>query len=329
MTPFEYLSKTESKRLDDLKKFLSFPSVSAQPKHKKDVRACAEWLVAHFKKIGFKARLFPTKGHPIVYAEYRAYKNAPTILYYGHYDVQPPEPLELWKSQPFKAEVRSGYLYARGATDDKGQTFTHIKGLEAVLKTEGKLPINVKFLMEGEEETHSVNLPAFIRKNRKMLAADIVVVSDTAQFSKTIPAVTFGLRGVAAAEVFVCGPDRDVHSGSFGGAIANPVNELCKIVAQLHDKNNKVTIPGYYAKVRKVTPWLKKQYRKLPFKEAAYKKSLGVPALHGEKGYSTFERTWDRPTLDVNGMTGGYQARMTFSSGSRSTSKNWRRSPSA
>lgn len=307
MTPFEYLDKTEKKRHADLFKLLAFPSVSAQPKHKKDVAACGDWVRKHLSKIGFKAKLHKTKGHPIVYAEYMVDKDLPTVLYYGHYDVQPPEPLNLWKSPPFKADVRSGYIYARGATDDKGQTFTHIKGLEAIIKATGTLPINVKFLIEGEEETHSVNLPQFLKKNKKMLKADICVISDTSQFSKELPAVTFGLRGIASTEVFVYGPNRDVHSGSYGGAIANPVNILCQLVGQLHDKNCKVTVPGFYTGVKPVTRWLKQQYKKLPFKEAEYKKSLGVPALHGEKGYSIFERTWDRPTLDVNGITGGYQ----------------------
>ncbi|MBD3258588.1 dipeptidase [candidate division GN15 bacterium] len=307
MTPFQYLTKTKKKRLDDLFKFLSFPSVSAKSEHKKDVAACAKWLADHMKKIGFKARTYGTKGHPVVYAEYMVDKKLPTILYYGHYDVQPPEPLDLWKTPPFKPQVRGGYIFARGATDNKGQVFAHIKGLEAIIKTTGTLPVNVKFMIEGEEEIHSANLPVFIKKNKKMLNGDIVVVSDTAQFSKTLPAVTFGLRGIASVEVFVHGPNRDVHSGSFGGAIANPVNILCDMVARLHDKNGKVAIPGFYKDVKALTKFERAQFKKLPYKEADYKKSLGVPALQGEKGYSTYERTWSRPTLDVNGITGGYQ----------------------
>jgi len=307
MTAFEYLKKTEKKRMDDLFHFLSFPSVSAKSEHKKDVAACGDWLKEYLSAIGFKAKTYPTGGHPVVYAEYMVDKNVPTVLYYGHYDVQPPEPLKLWKSPPFKPEVRSGYIYARGACDDKGQTFAQIKGLEAVIKATGTLPINARFLIEGEEETAAANLSAFIRKNKKMLKADIVVVSDTAQFSKDLPAVTFGLRGIASAEVFVYGPNRDVHSGSFGGAIANPVNVLCQMVGQLHDKKGKVSIPGFYRRVKPVSKWERAQFRKLPYKEAAYKKSLGVPALQGEKGYTTLERTWCRPTLDVNGITGGYQ----------------------
>ncbi len=307
MTAQQYLKKTEKKRLDELFKFLKFPSVSAKSEHKKDMVACASWLRDHLKTIGFKAKTCSTGGHPVVYAEYLKNKNAPTVLYYGHYDVQPVEPLELWESKPFQPVIRDGYIYARGATDDKGQTFTHVKGLEAVIKATGSLPINVKFLIEGEEEVHSANLPAFIKKNKKMLNADIVVVSDTAQFSRTQPAVTYGLRGIACVEVYVYGPNRDVHSGSFGGAITNPVNALCGMMAKLHDKDGKVTIPGFYQKVKPVSKWERKEFGKLPHNDARYRRSLGVPALAGEKGYSTLERTWSRPTLDINGITGGYQ----------------------
>jgi acetylornithine deacetylase/succinyl-diaminopimelate desuccinylase-like protein len=307
MTPFEYLQSTEQQRMDELFKLLSFASVSAKTEHKPDLVACAQWLVDHLNGIGFKASVHETSGHPIVYAEYLVGKDAPTVVYYGHYDVQPPEPLDLWTSAPFHPQIREGYIYARGAADDKGQLFTHVKGLEAVLKSTGTLPVNVKMIFEGEEEVHSVNLPLWIKKNKKMLQGDIVVVSDTAQFSKTLPAVTYGLRGIAAAELFVYGPDRDVHSGTFGGAIANPVNILCSLVAQLHDKNGKVTIPGFYKDVKPLTKWERAQFKKLPYNEAAYKKSLHLSALQGEKGFSTYERTWCRPTCDVNGITGGYQ----------------------
>ncbi|MDH4158077.1 MAG: dipeptidase [candidate division Zixibacteria bacterium] len=307
MTPYEYLKETAGKRMDELFKFLQFPSVSAKSEHKKDMLDCAAWLTDHLKAIGLTARIYPTGGHPVVYAEYTADKKAPTVLYYGHYDVQPPEPLELWKSDPFKPVIRKGNIFARGGTDDKGQVFAHVKGVEAVLKAAGTLPVNVKFLIEGEEEVSSVSLPKFIRKNKKMLAADIVVVSDTAQYSSTLPAVTYGLRGVVAAEVMVSGPNRDVHSGSYGGAITNPIHALCAMVGQLHDKNGKVAVPGFYSRVKPVTKWERKQFKRLPFNQEAYRKSLGVPALAGEKGYSTIERTWSRPALDVNGITGGYQ----------------------
>lgn len=307
MTPFEYLKKTEKQRMKDLFELLNFPSVSAKSEHKKDVADCAEWLNSHLNSMGFKSKVYKTPGHPIVYAEYMVDKNIPTIIYYGHYDVQPPEPLELWKTPPFKPQIRDGYIYARGSADDKGQAFAQIKGLEAVIKSTGTLPVNVRFLIEGEEETHSVNLPKFIKQNKKMLKGDIVVVSDTAQFNKNLPAVTYGLRGIASVEVFVYGPNRDVHSGSFGGAIANPVNVLCRMVGQLHDKNNKITIPGFYKDVKNLTKWEKNQFKKLPYKASEYKKSLGLNELQGEKGFSTYERAWARPTCDVNGIKGGYQ----------------------
>lgn len=307
MTPFQYLQKTKSKRQKELFDLLKFPSISAKSENKKDIKNCAQWLKEHLKTIGFKSKIYPTKGNPVVYGEYMADKNAPTVLYYGHYDVQPPEPLNLWKSAPFKPEIRGGYIYARGATDDKGQTFAQIKGLEAVIKSDGSLPVNVKFLIEGEEEVASENLPIFIKKNKKMLKADIAVISDTGQFDKNLPAVTYGLRGLAFVEVFVYGPNRDVHSGSFGGAIANPINVLCAMVGKLHDKNGKIAIPGFYKDVKPLSKWERNQFKKLPYNEASYKKTLGVPALSGEKGYTTFERTWSRPTCDVNGITGGYQ----------------------
>ena len=307
MTPFTYLKKTEKQRMKDLFTLLEIPSVSAKSEHKKDIADCAKWLNNHLKSIGFKSRVYETPVHPIVYAEYMVDKKLPTVLYYGHYDVQPPEPLELWNSPPFKPVIRAGYIYARGACDDKGQTFAQIKGLEAVIKTTGTLPVNIKFLIEGEEETHSVNLPKFIRQNKKMLKGDIVVVSDTAQFNKNLPAVTYGLRGIASVEIFVYGPNRDVHSGSFGGAIANPVNVLCSMVGQLHDKNGKVTIPGFYKDVKNLTKWERAQFKKLPYKASDYKKALGLNDLQGEKGYSTYERAWTRPTCDVNGIKGGYQ----------------------
>lgn len=307
MTPSEYLKKTQDQRMKDLFTFLKFPSVSAQPGHKKDLEACAKWLADHMKKIGFKTKIHPTGGHPLVYGEYMVDKKLPTVLYYGHYDVQPPEPFELWKSGPFEPVIRSGYIVARGSADDKGQVFAHLKGLEAVIKATGTLPLNVKFMIEGEEEIASENLPKFMKKNKKMLAADICVVSDTAMFDKKTPAVTFGLRGLAFVEVFVHGPNRDVHSGSYGGAIANPVNQLCKLIGQLHDKDNKIAIPGFYKDVKPLSKWERAEFKKLPYSEKEYLKSAGVPATHGEKGYTTYERAGARPTLDVNGITGGYQ----------------------
>ena len=307
MTPLEYLKQTESKRLEELFKFLRFPSVSTKSEHRQDLIACAEWLKNHLCDIGIKAEVVPTGGHPLVYGEYTAGRNLPTILYYGHYDVQPAEPFDLWKSPPFDPVIKSGYIWARGSSDNKGQLFIHVKGLEAVLKATGSLPVNVKLLFEGEEEVHSAHLPGWIKKNRKKLQADIAVVSDTAMFGPDLPAVTFGLRGIASVEVFVYGPSRDVHSGSFGGAIANPANTLASLIAKLHDKDGRVAIPGFYDQVKPLTKWERSQFKKLPYNQAEYVKSLGVPALQGEKGYSTYERTWGRPTCDVNGLTSGYQ----------------------
>ena len=308
MKAFEYLEQTSQKRMDDLFAFLRYPSVSAKSEHKGDIAACAEWLKNHFASIGFKATVHPTAGHPIVYAEYIVGPHVPTILYYGHYDVQPAEPFDLWTTPAFEPTIRDGYIYGRGSCDDKGQTFTHLKGLEAILKTDGTLPVNAKFIVEGEEESGTTaNLSKFIRENKALLKADIVVVSDTAQFNKNLPAVTFGLRGISSVEVFVYGPNRDVHSGTFGGAIANPVNVLCQMIGRLHDKNGKIAIPGFYSDVKIPTKWERQQFKRLPYNEASYKKMLGIPALQGEKGFTTFERTWVRPTLDVNGITGGYQ----------------------
>lgn len=307
MTAFDYLGSTEQQRLDDLKTFLAFPSVSAKSEHAGDVAECARWLADYLRRIGFQVQVYQTKKHPIVYAEYISGPKAPTVFYYGHYDVQPPEPLALWTTPPFKAEVRDGYIYARGAADDKGQTFAHIKGLEALLRTGSALPINVKFLIEGEEEIGSLNLVQFLTEHKEKLDADVAVVSDTAQFNKDLPAITYGLRGLAAFEITVYGPSRDVHSGTFGGAIPNPVTVLCQMVAQLHDKKGKVAVPGFYKDVKTLSKFEKTQYKRLPFNAAKYKKSLGVIGLQGESGFSVFEQTWDRPTCELNGITGGYQ----------------------
>lgn len=309
MSPFEYLQQHHEEHLSQLGRFLAFPTVSAQSAHKKDIVACAEWLQQHLQSIGLTSRIMPTKGNPVVFAEYHAGPSSPTVLYYGHYDVQPPEsdPSNPWVTPPFEMSMRDGYLYARGSSDDKGQTFAHIKGIEALLKTTGSLPINLKFIIEGEEEVHSANLPVFLKENSQLLRADIAVVSDTAQFNKTLPAITFGLRGIASCELFVYGPNRDVHSGTYGGAIANPITILSQLIAKLHDKNGKVAIPGFYDKVKPLSAFDRTQFKRLPFKESAYKSGLGIPGLHGEKGYSTFERTGSRPTCEINGISGGYQ----------------------
>lgn len=307
MTAQEYLAQTKDQRRNELFELIRFPTVSAKSEHKVDMHRCAKWLKDHLTKIGFTAEIHATEGHPLVFATYASDPKAPTVLYYGHYDVQPAEPFHLWTTPPFEPQMRDGAIYARGSTDDKGQVLAHIKGLEAILKADGTLPINVKLLIEGEEEIHSKNLPAFLRKNAALLKADFAVVSDGAQFSHTLPAINYGLRGIASAEVFITGPDRDLHSGTFGGAVANPITILCQMVAQLHDKKGKVAIPGFYKSVKPLTKWMRDQYRRLPFSEAAYRKSIGVPALWGDKQFSVYERVSGRPTCEINGITGGYQ----------------------
>jgi acetylornithine deacetylase/succinyl-diaminopimelate desuccinylase-like protein len=229
------------------------------------------------------------------------------VLIYGHYDVQPVDPLELWQSGPFEPVEQDGYLLARGVTDDKGQFFAHVKGVEAFLRTTGTLPCSVTFLIEGEEESSTNNLDAFIERHRERLAADVVVVSDGSQYGPDMPAINFGLRGLAAVEVKVTGPDRDLHSGSFGGAVANPVNLLAWMIGQLHDADGRIRVPGFYDEVYTATDWEREQFDRLPFDAEEYRRSTGVPALWGEKRFSPLERTWIRPTLDVNGITGGYQ----------------------
>jgi len=307
MIPKEFLDAKKQNRLDDLFHFLRFPSVSAKSEHKKDILACAEWLAAHLNKIGIKSRIMPTGGHPVVYGEVISSPKKVTILYYGHYDVQPPEPLDLWKTTPFEPLVENGYIIARGATDDKGQLMTHVKAIEAYLATKTDLPVNVKFLIEGEEEAGSENLEKFIKNNAALLKADIVVISDSGQYGKNRPAVTYGLRGLAFVEVKVTGPNRDLHSGSFGGSIANPINVLAKVISLLHDENGKVAIDGFYDDVLPLTDWERRQFAGLPFDENEYLSKTGARGLFGDKDYTVLEQIWGRPTLDVNGITGGYQ----------------------
>lgn len=307
MNPKEFLNANKQKRMDELFEFLRFPSVSARSEHNKDVKECAEWLCGHLNNIGVKSEVMPTGGHPVVYGSLISSPDKLTILYYGHYDVQPQEPLELWKSTPFNPIIEDGYIIARGATDDKGQLWTHVKAIESYLSTGNELPVNIKLLIEGEEESGTENLTKFVNDNAEMLKADIIVVSDSAQYGKNRPAVTYGLRGVMGLEVKITGPDRDLHSGSFGGSIANPVNVLAKIMASMHDDDGHITIDGFYDDVAPLTDWERDQFKKLPFDEVDYLAKTGSKALFGEKGFTTLERIWGRPTLDVNGITGGYQ----------------------
>jgi acetylornithine deacetylase/succinyl-diaminopimelate desuccinylase-like protein len=290
-----------------LKALLRIPSVSAQPDHNADTRRAAEFVRDDLKAMGVDARLMETKGHPLVYGERRDAPGKPTLLVYGHYDVQPPEPLEPWLSPPFEPTVRGGNLYARGATDDKGQMLTHLKAAEAWLKTAGRLPINVKFLIEGEEEVGGAGLEAYVASHKDELACDYAVISDTSQFAPGIPAITYGLKGLAYFEILVQGAKTDLHSGTFGGAVANPCNALATILASLKGPDGRILVPGFYDDVRPLEQWERDEFAKLPFSEPEFQASLGVTALVGEAGYTTLERKWARPTCDVNGVFGGYQ----------------------
>lgn len=307
MTPFDYLERTKDERLEQLYELLRIPSVSAQSAHKPDMIACAEWLTAKFTEMGISARVMETGGHPLVYAERMVGADKPTVLIYGHYDVQPPEPFDLWESGPFEPVLKDGAIYARGSADDKGQVFTHLKALEAYMKTVGELPLNVKFIIEGEEEVSSINLPKFIEQHKELLAADIVVVSDTAQFGYGQPALTYSLRGLVFVEVKVTGPDRDLHSGTFGGAVKNPIEALCEIIAGLKDEDHRITIDGCYDDVIPVTDEERALWNKLPQDDDAFMRDIGITEMVGETGFSRFDWNWRRPTLEINGITGGYQ----------------------
>jgi acetylornithine deacetylase/succinyl-diaminopimelate desuccinylase-like protein len=302
----DYLSQNKQRFLDELMDLLRIPSVSADSKYKGDVARCAEAVKQSMLEAGAdKAEICPTSGHPIVYGEKMIDPSLPTVLVYGHYDVQPPDPLELWHSGPFEPVIKDEKIYARGACDDKGQMFMHVKALEMMNKT-NTLPCNVKLMIEGEEEVGSSNLGKFLEDNKEKLKADIVLISDTSMISMEHPSLETGLRGLAYMEVEVTGPNRDLHSGVYGGAVANPVNILCKMIASMHDENNHITIPGFYDKVQNLSDADRKALNEAPFDLGDYKKDLGVKEVWGEKGYTTLERTGIRPTLDVNGIWGGY-----------------------
>jgi succinyl-diaminopimelate desuccinylase len=291
----------------DLCDLLRIPSVSADSRHRGDIRKAAEWLVAKFRGLKLSCELVETAGHPIVLAETPKIEGAPTVLVYGHYDVQPPDPLDEWQSPPFAPTVRDGNIYARGATDDKGQMLTHVLSVEAWMKSVGRLPINVKLLIEGEEEVGSENLDKFIEANRERLACDVVVISDTSQFADGVPAITYGLRGIAYYELRLRGPKQDLHSGTFGGAVKNPAIALAEMLSGLIDEQGRVRVPGFYDDVAELSDAERKQFAELPFDEAAFRKQIGVAATFGETGFSTLERRWARPTFDVHGLTSGYQ----------------------
>lgn len=303
----DYIEQNKDRYLSELTALLAIPSVSTDPGHRDDIERCARWVSDHLTSIGMsKTTIYPTAGHPIVYSEWLGAPGKPTLLIYGHYDVQPPEPLELWTSPPFTATVRGDNLYARGAADDKGQVLIHLKSIEAYLKSTGALPINLKMIIEGEEEIGSENIDRFVTEQKNLLKADLVLISDTSMFAKGVPSVCYGLRGLSYMQVEVTGPNKDLHSGSFGGTVHNPVQALAEMIAQLHDEKGRVTIPGFYKDVRKLTPKERQAFRKLPWSDKNYAKELGVRALYGEKGYTTLERVWARPTLECNGIWGGY-----------------------
>ncbi len=302
-----YVAEREDELLEELVELLEIPSVSTDDARKDDVARCAERVADRVRAAGLETRVFATEGHPIVYGERLDAPGAPTVLVYGHYDVQPPDPLELWETGPFEPTVRDGYLYARGSTDDKGQFYALLKGVEAAVAKHDKLPCNVKILCEGEEEIGSPNLDPFIRKEKERLACDIVFISDCSQFGIDMPAITYGLKGLCYLEVIVRGPSKDLHSGSFGGAVANPANVLTRMIGACQGDDGKIAIPGFYDDVRPIEGWEREAMAELPFDEEEFRESVGAPRVFGEAGFTTLERKGARPTLDVNGLTSGFQ----------------------
>ncbi|HWW03640.1 MAG TPA: dipeptidase [Candidatus Acidoferrum sp.] len=307
----DYLRENQSRFINELCDYIRFPSVSAQPQHRQDLHNCAEWLVKHCQGLGLEARLCPTEGNPVVIAKTPPARTngqrRPHFVVYGHYDVQPPEPFELWKSPPFEPRIEGRSLFARGSTDNKGQNLAHLKAVEAYLKTGTDLPCDITFVIEGEEEVGSKNLAEFLKEHRSELACLAIVISDTGMPSPKHPALTYALRGITAFEVTVRGPARDLHSGIFGGTVDNPAMALCQILAQLRDAKGRVAIPGFYNDVQLLSAYERKEFKRLPFKEQAYRKFLGVPKLFGERGYTPIEQRSARPTLEINGLTSGYQ----------------------
>jgi acetylornithine deacetylase/succinyl-diaminopimelate desuccinylase-like protein len=302
----EYISSNKERFLSELFDWLKIPSVSADSRHKGDVRKAAEFVKEKFTIAGVdKAEICETKGHPIVYAEKIVNSTLPTVLVYGHYDVQPADPLNLWNSPAFEPVIKDDKIFARGSCDDKGQVYMHVKAFEIMMKN-NLLPCNIKFMIEGEEEVGSDNLGIFVKENKAKLKADVILISDTALISLEHPSITTGLRGLSYMEVEVTGPNRDLHSGVYGGAVANPINTLCQMIASLHDENGRVAIPGFYDKVAELSSKEREALNLAPFDLNEYKSELGIDEIKGEKGYTTLERTGIRPTLDVNGIWGGY-----------------------
>lgn len=302
----DYQEKNKDRFLEELLTLLRIPSVSAKKEHKPDMMLCAENIKTRLLEAGAdRVEIYPTAGHPIVYGEKIIDASKPTVLVYGHYDVQPAEPLNLWRSGPFDPIIADGKIFARGSCDDKGQVYMHVKALETLVKTK-TLENNIKFCIEGEEEIGSPNLGKFVASQKELLKADVILISDTAMISLDTPSMDIGVRGLSYIELEVTGPDRDLHSGVYGGAVANPITMLCKMIASLHDENNHITIPGFYDDVEESSQEERELMAKAPFNEDEYKAGLGIKELWGEKGYSTNERTGIRPTLEVNGIWGGY-----------------------
>ena len=302
----DYQNLHQERFLQELLELLRIPSVSARSENKTDMHTCAELVQKRLREAGAdRAEIFQTPGHPIVFAEKIIDPSRPTVLVYGHYDVQPADPLELWTTPPFEPTIRDGKIFARGACDDKGQFYMHVKALEIMTAT-GTLPVNIKFLIEGEEEVGSSHLSDFVKNNKSLLQADVILISDTSMLSMDTPSIDVGVRGLSYIEVEVTGPNRDLHSGVYGGAVANPATLLAKMIASCHDENNRITIPGFYDDVLEASEEERNKMAAAPFAEEEYKKDLGIPAVWGEKGYSTHERTGIRPTLEVNGIWGGY-----------------------
>jgi acetylornithine deacetylase/succinyl-diaminopimelate desuccinylase-like protein len=303
----DFIHSNRDRYVNELKQYLAIPSVSALPQHAADTKRCAEWTADEMRRIGLEnVRLVETPGYPVVYGDWLHAPGAPTILFYGHYDVQPVDPVELWESPPFEGTVRDGEIYARGAADDKGQVFMHFKAIEAHLKNGGKLPVNMKLVIEGEEEVGSVNLDNFIKANKPLLAADVVVISDSAMFDRGVPSICYSLRGLVYFQIDLRGTKSDLHSGVFGGAVANPAMVLAQILAQMKDRGGRIKIPGFYDKVRALSDSEREAWKTLPFSEKKYRKDLGAPKLAGEKGFSVLERVWARPTFEVNGLLAGF-----------------------
>jgi acetylornithine deacetylase/succinyl-diaminopimelate desuccinylase-like protein len=298
--------------LEDYYSFLRFPSVSTDDQYKKKLEDCARWLVNKLTAIGLETQLVPTKGHPIVWAHNKHTAGRRTVLIYGHYDVQPPDPLALWDSPPFEPVLKNGYVFARGATDNKGQILAHILGIQETMEQDRDLPVNLHLVIEGEEEIGSGNLGPFLNENRDALKSDVAVVSDTGMIEKGVPTLSYGLRGVTALEIKVTGPKMDLHSGIFGGAVQNPITALAQLLATLHDREGRVAIAGFYDRVKPLEKWEREAWRKLPVDgDKLIREETGVPELFGEAGYNSLERVWARPTAEINGIGGGYQGQGT------------------